>query len=61
MVTSNYLRINFTKEYIQSLTGLDELQSKRVLYWLKEMYDEWAGINIKTIRRIAEGVQSGLL
>jgi phage-related protein len=61
MVLSNYLRINYTKEYIKSLTNLTTIQSKRVLYWLGKMYDEHEGINTKTIRKIAEGVQSGLL
>jgi len=61
VVLSDYLRINYTKEYIKSLTDLPELQCKRVLYWLGHMYDEHEGINTRTIRKIAEGVKSGLL
>lgn len=56
------LRINYTREYIQSLVpDLSDEQARNVLKWLGEMYDEDEGINTKTIRKIADGVRSGLL
>ena len=61
LVLFDYLLINITKEYVQELTQLDDTRCKRVLYWLKDMYDEYEGINVKTILDIGKGVRSGLL
>lgn len=61
VVLSDFLRINYTKKYVKSLTGLTEKQSKRVLHWLGKMFDEDEGINTKVIRKIGEGVRSELL
>jgi hypothetical protein len=62
IVTFDSLIINITKEYIKEHNSdLDNRQCKRVLWWLREMYDEHVGINIGVINKQADGVRSGLL
>jgi hypothetical protein len=60
-VLPSNLRINYNVEYIRSLTGLDNKNCRKVLYWLGETYDENKGININVITGITEGVKAGLL
>lgn len=60
-VLSNYLKINITKSYIQSVVpSLTDHEARRVIYWLAKMYDVEMGI-AEQIRSIAKGVESTLL
>jgi len=60
-VLSNYLKINITKSYVQSLApNLTDHEARRVIYWIAKMYDAEEGI-AEQIRSIAKGVKSTLL
>lgn len=60
-VLSDYLRINFTKEYVMDVVHCTEVEAKKILKWAAKTYDDEIGINNKVIRNISRGVQGGLL
>jgi len=61
-VLSDYLRINYTYQYIQQLDGdLTIKQAKETLMALKNTYDHVKGINEAIILNVIRGVKAGLL
>ena len=58
----NYLKVNYTAEYVQQLTGLTEEEAQKCLYWIEQagQGELLAPVN-HLIYKYAKGVKSTLL